>query len=153
MLPTFNSFGDNVLISRYYRRGRGIKVGDVVSYAHPIHPDVTGLKRVLGLEGDFVLRETPHNDLEGVALGKGNGPEKMIQVGLIAARTCGSRAATGMFGLLTSAYTDTARTLLGCRRQRGVVSRFKTIWTPTNGSHPRKSYRKIRSLVESVGPG
>ena len=73
MLPTFNSFGDAVLISKYYRRGRGIKVGDVVSYTHPIEPQIRGLKRVIGMEGDFVLRDTPG---VGVELGE----ESMIQV-------------------------------------------------------------------------
>ena len=59
MIPTFNSYGDAVLISKYYRRGRGVQVGDVVSYAHPIHPEQRAIKRVMGLEGDFVLRDTP----------------------------------------------------------------------------------------------
>ena len=68
-MPTFNSFGDCVLTSKYYRRGRGVKVGDVVSYVHPIYPDQRAIKRVVGLEGDFVLRDTP---------GKGEGV--MIQV-------------------------------------------------------------------------
>lgn len=73
MLPTFNSFGDAVLISKYYRRGRGVKVGDVISYMHPIEPEITGLKRIVGMEGDFVLRDTP-------GIGKGEGGEKMLQV-------------------------------------------------------------------------
>lgn len=59
MLPTLNSYGDWVLISKYYRRGRGIEVGDLVSYDHPVEEEVQGVKRVLGLEGDFVLRDTP----------------------------------------------------------------------------------------------
>ena len=73
MLPTFNSFGDAVLISKYYRRGRGVKVGDVISYAHPVLPEVRGLKRIVGMEGDFVLRDTP-----GIAPEEGE--EKMLQV-------------------------------------------------------------------------
>lgn len=59
MLPTLNSYGDWVLISKYYRRGRGIEVGDLVSYDHPVEEEVQGVKRVLGLEGDFVLRDSP----------------------------------------------------------------------------------------------
>ena len=75
MLPTFNSFGDGVLISKYYRRGRGVKVGDVISYTHPIIPEIRGLKRIVGMEGDFVLRDTP-----GIA--EEEGEEKMMQVWL-----------------------------------------------------------------------
>ena len=73
MLPTFNSFGDAVLISKYYRRGREVKVGDVISYVHPIYPETRGLKRIVGIEGDFVLRDTPGAELE-------EGEEKMLQV-------------------------------------------------------------------------
>lgn len=73
MLPTFNSFGDAVLISKYYRRGRSIRVGDVVTYKHPLEPQTRGLKRVVGLAGDFVLRDTP-------GVGGGEGGEKMLQV-------------------------------------------------------------------------
>ncbi|KAK3700793.1 hypothetical protein LTR37_015765 [Vermiconidia calcicola] len=71
MLPTFNSFGDWVLISKYYRRGRGIAVGDIVSYAHPHEPYERAIKRVMGLPGDVVMRDTP-----GVGTGKG----MMVQV-------------------------------------------------------------------------
>jgi inner membrane protease subunit 1 len=69
MLPTFNSNGDWILISKYYRRGRGVQVGDIVSYAHPILEGEFAIKRVLGLPGDFVERDTP-------GVGKG----QMIQV-------------------------------------------------------------------------
>ncbi|KAK3686655.1 hypothetical protein LTR37_019586 [Vermiconidia calcicola] len=71
MLPTFNSFGDWVLISKYYRRGRGIAVGDIVSYAHPHEPYERAIKRVMGLPGDVVMRDTP-----GVGTGRG----MMVQV-------------------------------------------------------------------------
>lgn len=54
MLPTLNSSGDWVLISKYYRRGRGVQVGDLVSYSHPGEEGVQAVKRVVGLEGDFV---------------------------------------------------------------------------------------------------
>ena len=70
MLPTLESFGDHVLISTYYRRGRGVEVGDLVSYAHPIHSEERAVKRVIGLPGDFVGRDTP-----------GVGGGVMIQVG------------------------------------------------------------------------
>lgn len=72
MLPTFNSLGDFVLISKYYRRGRGLEVGDIVSFAHPIDREQRMIKRVLGMPGDFVCRDTP-----GLAAGRG---VKMLQV-------------------------------------------------------------------------
>jgi inner membrane protease subunit 1 len=58
MLPTINVSGDWIVISKFHSRGRGIKVGDLVSYAHPIDgPDVNVVKRVIGLEGDFVVKD------------------------------------------------------------------------------------------------
>ena len=72
MLPTINSFGDAVLVSKYYRRGRGVKVGDIISYTHPIIPEMKALKRVVGMEGDFVLRDTPGTGLD-------ESEEKMLQ--------------------------------------------------------------------------
>lgn len=70
MLPTLNAHGDAVYISKFYRRGLGIRVGDVVSVKHPMFPGVGASKRVLGMPGDFVLRDTP-----------GRGEGMMIQVG------------------------------------------------------------------------
>lgn len=59
MSPTMNSTGDWLLLSKRYRHGRGIVVGDMVSYRHPIEQDSYGVKRVVGMPGDFVLRDTP----------------------------------------------------------------------------------------------
>lgn len=60
MLPTFSSFGDWVIISKYYRKGRGVVVGDVVSYKIPVEYELAyAIKRVIGMPGDFVLRDTP----------------------------------------------------------------------------------------------
>jgi len=59
MLPTFEVIGDWALISRYYRRGRDIKVGDIVSFASVVDPRDSVIKRVIGLQGDYVLRDTP----------------------------------------------------------------------------------------------
>ena len=70
MLPTINVRDDWVFISKLNRRGRGIEVGDVVSLTHPMVPDMGVVKRVLGMPGDFVLRDTP-----GIA-----GEGRMIQV-------------------------------------------------------------------------
>ena len=56
-----------MLISKYHRRGRGIAVGDMVSVRHPVMPEEGAIKRVLGLPGDFVGRDTPGGveDLQG----------------------------------------------------------------------------------------
>ena len=69
MLPTLNVRYDWVYVSKLYRRGKGVKVGDVVTFKHPMFPGTGAAKRVLGMPGDFVLRDTP-----------GSGSDMMIQV-------------------------------------------------------------------------
>lgn len=59
MMPTILSFGDWVWISKYYRRGRGVVAGDLVSFTSPIRDGEAAIKRVIGLPGDFVLMDTP----------------------------------------------------------------------------------------------
>jgi len=59
MLPTLEVFNDGVLVSRWYRRGRGVKVGDIVTFDSVIDPEEKVIKRVIGLEGDYVMRDTP----------------------------------------------------------------------------------------------
>ena len=69
MLPTFEVLGDSVLISKSYRRGRGIQIGDVVTFDSVVEPGERAIKRVLGLQGDYVMRDS---------LGKGS--DAMLQV-------------------------------------------------------------------------
>lgn len=69
MLPTLNSTGDWLLISKYHRRGRGIEVGDLVSFKHPLHEEEFAVKRVMGLEGDFVLMNTPEKSAAMIQVG------------------------------------------------------------------------------------
>lgn len=69
MLPTLSSFGEWLVTSKHYRRGRDIHVGDLVSFRHPVKRESIAVKRVIGLPGDFVLQATP---------GKGEG--RMIQI-------------------------------------------------------------------------
>ncbi|MCJ1462601.1 hypothetical protein MMC07_001203 [Pseudocyphellaria aurata] len=60
-MPTLSVRGDSVLVAKHYRRGRGVRVGDVVQIKHPV-PDGRGhgaIKRIVGMEGDFVLRGKP----------------------------------------------------------------------------------------------
>ncbi|PVH89511.1 LexA/Signal peptidase [Cadophora sp. DSE1049] len=59
MLPTIEVLGDIVLIDKRYRRGRGVVVGDVVSFDSVVQPGERVIKRVVGLEGDCVVRDTP----------------------------------------------------------------------------------------------
>jgi inner membrane protease subunit 1 len=59
MLPTLYLSGQWVLLSKWYRRGRGIEVGDIVSISHPFILHEGAIKRVIGMPGDFVLAGTP----------------------------------------------------------------------------------------------
>lgn len=56
MLATMSVYDDCVLILRYHRRGRGIQVGDVVNFKHPLFPGVGAIKRVIGMPGDLVCK-------------------------------------------------------------------------------------------------
>lgn len=73
MLPTLNIEGNLVLHSKLHSRGRGCKVGDLVSAVHPMDSSVWVLKRIVGMPGDFVCVDP---DPEGEGGGRG-----MIQVG------------------------------------------------------------------------
>ncbi|KAL4802107.1 peptidase S24/S26A/S26B/S26C [Aspergillus unguis] len=57
MYPTFSPRGDYLLVSKMHKYGRGIEVGDVVRFNHPSFLGVHGAKRVLGMPGDFVVRD------------------------------------------------------------------------------------------------
>ncbi|KAI9149588.1 LexA/Signal peptidase [Paramyrothecium foliicola] len=70
MLPTFAVTGDWLVADMTRRRGRGIAVGDIVVYKIPIFADQGGVKRVVGMPGDYVSMGTP-----GEA-----GEERMIQI-------------------------------------------------------------------------
>ncbi|KZL82054.1 mitochondrial inner membrane protease subunit [Colletotrichum incanum] len=59
MLPTFEVAGEYLLTNRRYRYGRDVTVGDLVHYKIPIFPKSDGIKRVLGMPGDYVLLDSP----------------------------------------------------------------------------------------------
>ena len=44
-------------IDNTFTRGRGVKVGDVVDYHHPMVRGAAGVKRVMGMPGDFVVKD------------------------------------------------------------------------------------------------
>ncbi|ELR05597.1 hypothetical protein VC83_07678 [Pseudogymnoascus destructans] len=69
MLPTFETIGDWVISSKSYRRGRSVVVGDLVTFRSVYEPGTKVIKRVIGLEGDYVLAYTPES-----------GNDTMIQV-------------------------------------------------------------------------
>ncbi|KAI9649129.1 hypothetical protein NHQ30_001696 [Ciborinia camelliae] len=69
MLPTISVHHDWFLIDRSYRRGKGVQVGDIVSFDSVVVPRQKAFKRVLGLEGDCVMMGTP-----------GRGDHQMIRI-------------------------------------------------------------------------
>ncbi|EJT74066.1 hypothetical protein GGTG_07915 [Gaeumannomyces tritici R3-111a-1] len=69
MLPLFDLVGDSILIKKEHRRGRGVGVGDVVVFKIPTERESFGVKRVVGMPGDYVLINSPES-----------GSDKMLQV-------------------------------------------------------------------------
>ena len=69
MLPTLNVQGDYVWISSLHQHGKGVKIGDLVRVMHPQRPNEGIIKRLIGMPGDFVLRNTPSS-----------GSDAMVQV-------------------------------------------------------------------------
>lgn len=59
MLPTFLVDGDIIIFDRHHRRGRDVRVGDCVAYHIPVSPDEDGVKRVIGMPGDYILMNSP----------------------------------------------------------------------------------------------
>lgn len=57
MLPTLAAQNDGVWIASKYRHGRGVEVGDMISFGHPCVPGEVAIKRVAGMPGDFVMRD------------------------------------------------------------------------------------------------
>ncbi|KAK2759664.1 mitochondrial inner membrane protease subunit [Colletotrichum kahawae] len=69
MLPTFDIAGDHIIVDKRYRYGRNVVVGDLVHYRIPIFQRAEGIKRVIGMPGDYVLVGSPDAY-----------PQKMMQV-------------------------------------------------------------------------
>ncbi|KAI5836861.1 peptidase S24/S26A/S26B/S26C [Morchella snyderi] len=59
MLPTINILGDGIVISKLHTRGRGVEVGDIVTYLHPVYASSGErvVKRIIGMPGDFVVAD------------------------------------------------------------------------------------------------
>ncbi|KAK1780392.1 mitochondrial inner membrane protease [Copromyces sp. CBS 386.78] len=87
MLPTFEVVGEWLVVSRFHKYGNSVKVGDLVVYQIPISTSgELGVKRIMGMPGDYVLVDTPvpgGGTVEGEVLGErpgGDGDDIMIQV-------------------------------------------------------------------------
>lgn len=62
MVPTINARGVWVYTDFTSRRGRGVKVGDVVDFNHPMIQGAGAIKRVMGMPGDFVVKDGGQGD-------------------------------------------------------------------------------------------
>ncbi|KAF7536934.1 hypothetical protein G7Z17_g12954 [Cylindrodendrum hubeiense] len=70
MLPTFTVDGDWILCDYTRRCGRGVGIGDLVVYRIPVFSNQWGVKRIIGMPGDYVSVGTPGDP----------GEELMIQI-------------------------------------------------------------------------
>jgi inner membrane protease subunit 1 len=62
MVPTIPSGFQGtpwIVQSRLHRRGRNIRVGDVIAFQHPVNPNGRMCKRIIGMPGDLVSVMTP----------------------------------------------------------------------------------------------
>ncbi|KAI0491110.1 peptidase S24/S26A/S26B/S26C [Xylaria cf. heliscus] len=59
MMPTLLVADEWFVTDKRYRRGRGVRVGDCVVYSIPVEPGEDGVKRVMGMPGDYVLLNSP----------------------------------------------------------------------------------------------
>jgi mitochondrial inner membrane protease subunit 1 len=85
MLPTIPLHGTKSIWSPWYRCGRGLRVGDIVHARSPVHEGRMVGKRVIGMPGDYVVRdESMSGGVGGVGVnGEGEetrGEPTMVQV-------------------------------------------------------------------------
>lgn len=59
MYPTINSGITYAIYSCRHRGGKNVKIGDVIAFDNPIFPAGRACKRIIGMPGDYVLRD-PH---------------------------------------------------------------------------------------------
>ncbi|KAI1753344.1 peptidase S24/S26A/S26B/S26C [Xylaria castorea] len=82
MMPTFLVTNEWFVTDKRYRRGRGVRVGDCVVYSIPVEPGEEGLKRVMGMPGDYVLLNTPPSSAVPAAAAAHDGPGNGAHVGV-----------------------------------------------------------------------
>ncbi len=95
MVPTIGAKGDWVIISKLHKKGKSVKVGDMVDFAHPLVPGMGAIKRIAAMPGDFVVWDAPSGDGEfeiredgvigkskggGVDIWEEGGEQMMLQV-------------------------------------------------------------------------
>ncbi|EWC48190.1 hypothetical protein DRE_02294 [Drechslerella stenobrocha 248] len=57
MVPTLPGTVSTVIVNHLYSRGRGVKVGDMITAHRPDDMDIMMLKRVIGMPGDYVVMD------------------------------------------------------------------------------------------------
>ena len=67
MVPTLPSSHSISLNSPMYRHGKGIQLGDIVNAKSPLQARSMVGKRIIGLPGDYVLRDEPYTPTAGGA--------------------------------------------------------------------------------------
>jgi signal peptidase I len=71
MYPTLGLETKYIIISKRHRLGRNLKVGDLIHTKHPNFRNQNAGKRVIGLPGDFVIRDPHMSPTVGGILVKG----------------------------------------------------------------------------------
>lgn len=127
MMPAWEVWGDGAVTSRLYRRGKGVKVGDLVEFKVPVNEGVA-IKRVAGLPGDYVLEGSPDS-----------GRQEMIQVSCCCGQQGHDDGGQVSMLMIALAQKGPTRPLLGSRRQHSCVSGLQELWTGTNGFDLRQS--------------
>ena len=126
-----------MIIDKTFSRGRGIKLGDVVDIQHPIVLGAGAIKRVMGMPGDFVVKD------EGEGKGK-----RMIQVrclvsGKLDRGQCGVNGKTMLIGISIGA----GWALLAVGGQSTGLEGFEGLWPGTFGADKWKGYSKAVAVV------
>jgi len=67
MYPTIASELSYTIYSRRHKRGRNIKIGDVIIFENPIFLRGKACKRVIGMPGDYVVRDAAQSPTVGGA--------------------------------------------------------------------------------------
>lgn len=68
MYPTIASGLSYTIYSRRHKRGRNIQIGDVILFENPIFLRGKACKRVIGMPGDYVVRDPSQRPTVGGAL-------------------------------------------------------------------------------------
>ncbi|KAK0934924.1 hypothetical protein LTR29_013493 [Friedmanniomyces endolithicus] len=106
MLPTIASANDWVLISKLYRRGRNLHVGDVVSFKHPDKMGEYAVKRIVGLPGDFVVEGSPGKGTGRALLGYWGQPDLVEGFEDVWGVAVGARYGEGGAGVFVSSRVE-----------------------------------------------